>query len=380
MRIIQFVNTLAISDGGPARNSFELNITLNETPDVVADLFWLRGPLEESVVSTHNCVKSPLPTPGPRTLGWKSVDAERTASLATIIGTIRHADIIIIHGYYLIWIPFLAVLLTVLKKKFVITPHGSLTSHQQYISRFKKKAYEKSLGWFVRRMCVGFVTGSVPEAEELRLKFPASEIAVAGVGTSIPDNYRSSGTWGSPVRLVSISRIAPKKRIDLSIEALAHLRQEGVNVVLDVAGSGDRKLTSQLQALAARLKVSDFVFFHGQVEGNTKEELYLSADIFLLPSDDENFGIGLAEALAHGVPAVVSNDVAASVFLSPTAGSILLSPSGAAIADAVNDMLKTTDAGEFRLAARHCAEERYSWESAVKAWMKALSTLGVRSV
>ena len=62
----------------------------------------------------------------------------------------------------------------------------------------------------------------------------------------------------------------------------------------------------QLNGLTKRLQV-ERVFFHGPVYGNAKTIVFQQADLFVLPSRSENFGIAVAESLAHGVPAIVSH-------------------------------------------------------------------------
>lgn len=375
MKIIQVVNTLSVADGGPARNSFELNISLNQRPDIVADLFWIHGDASESVVHNYDNLLGELPQPGPMRLGIRRNPRLRVTSLWEFVGKAYRCDVVVVHGYYLGWVLPLALLLMLLRTEFVITPHGSLTLHQQKIAITKKKIYDATIGQIVLRLTSGFVTGSKIEAEELQSKFPASSVQVAGVGTSLPRDYRRSHNWSKPGRLLSLSRIAPKKRIDICIEALAILRANRVDVELDVVGTGDNKLLSELVALANRLKVSDCVHFHGQLSGDAKTQMYLAADIFLLPSDDENFGIGLAEALAHGLPCVASTRVAAAISMSPDSGIVIDSPNGESTAAAVQNILSNFDPFESSLAARACAIREYSWRSAAERWKSALQIL-----
>jgi len=224
-------------------------------------------------------------------------------------------------------------------------------------------------------MTKGFVTGSPIEAIELNRKFPEVRTFVGGVGTSIPLEFKSTAEWGSPLVLLSLSRIAPKKRIDLCIEAVSHLRLKGVDARLEIVGSGEESLVSSLEELAKSLGVQDSITFHGQLTGVDKSEMYLKSDIFLLPSDDENFGIGLSEALAHGLPCVASSGVASAALMTQQVGRVIESPTGETVANAVEDLFLTADAGEIHHEAHRCAEEAFSWENAGQHWMVALGSL-----
>lgn len=375
MKIVQVINSLSVADGGPSRNSFELNISLNKMENISADLFWLRGPMDTSVLRTYNMSLGALPVPGPLKVGCKSRRVDRVSSVAYFLSRIRHCDVVVIHGYYLIWLPFLALIIKSLKRNFVITPHGSLTHHQQQESKWRKAIFDRTLGPLTNLLCSGFITGSSMEAEELRRKFPHVEVSVAGVGTSIPNVYRQAQEWSNPLRLLSLSRIAPKKRLDICIDAVASLIAAGIQVQLDIVGTGDAKLTEDLKIRVRELNVDQFINFHGQLSGEDKSRMFLNSDIFLLPSDDENFGIGLAEALAHGLPCVTSSGVAAASAMSPGTGKVLVAPTGHSVATAVMEIVSNFDPYETSQTSRLCAATSFSWATAADRWGQALNDL-----
>ena len=108
--------------------------------------------------------------------------------------------------------------------------------------------------------------------------------------------------------LLYVGRIAGNKRIDLLIRALAQLQRSNLMllVVGDIAmNDAARVLHPELEALAAQLGVSSQVLFTGRVRDVTPY-LHL-ADIVLLPSQHEGFGVPIAEAMAAGTPTVASN-------------------------------------------------------------------------
>jgi glycosyltransferase involved in cell wall biosynthesis len=104
-------------------------------------------------------------------------------------------------------------------------------------------------------------------------------------------------------------RIHPKKGCDLLIEAFAKVLQQHPDWHLVIAGPDQMGWREQLNYRAAQLGLAPRVTWTGMLAGAMKWGALRAAEIFVLPSHQENFGIAVAEALAAGVPALVSNKV-----------------------------------------------------------------------
>jgi glycosyltransferase involved in cell wall biosynthesis len=291
---MQFVNTLAVSDGGPARNSFELNQAFNRVQGVRAQLVSVGGAYSESVVA--DTVKGSLPAQHPR---WLS-GGDRSLRFSQLIRMMRSADAVVIHGYFLPWIPPLAVACRVLGKSVFLTPHGSLTAHQQRASPVRKRAYEYVVGRILRRALSSFVVGSEAEMRDIAALYPRNTCFVGGVGTMLPTPPIEQPEQHAPLRLLSVSRLTAKKNIEVMLHAVRILLDRGHQTHLTVAGTGKPEYEAALRNLAVDLGLEGHVTFAGSVTGLAKGNLYRQSDVFLLPSDDENFGIGVAESLAYG--------------------------------------------------------------------------------
>ncbi|GAB4099238.1 glycosyltransferase [Sinomonas halotolerans] len=367
LRVIQFVNTVAHEDGGPARNSFELNLALNEIGGVKAALVALGGSRRPSVVSSFVDAGGLLPPIPPR---WLTVatDNAKYMSLPRLGALIVASDAVIIHGYFLLWVPILGGLARLFGKPLFIMPHGALTPHELRKKRRKKLLFDRACRTLFRGGRVVFVTGSQRERDDLITRFGGGRyVEWAGVGTRLPEKEPRPRSLGSPLRLLTLSRIAPKKRIDLAIRALAILRGRGIEAVLDVAGAGPAAYVAELNNLATELGVNGSVRFRGMVTGEVKRRLLLSCDVFLLPSEDENFGIAVAEAAAHGLLVIASDRVAAAKLLSPSVCTLIASLDPRSLADAVQaatTKFKPTD----RVVAAEDAARAYSWESVAGRW------------
>ncbi len=109
--------------------------------------------------------------------------------------------------------------------------------------------------------------------------------------------------------ILYLGRLDPKKGGDLLLEAFEAIARDHADPALvfagpDLAGWGDR-LRRQAAASACR----DRILFTGMLEGELKQAALAAADVFILPSHQENFGLAVAEALAHGLPVLLSDRV-----------------------------------------------------------------------
>jgi glycosyltransferase involved in cell wall biosynthesis len=106
--------------------------------------------------------------------------------------------------------------------------------------------------------------------------------------------------------VMNIGRLSYKKGLDMLIRAFAILSKDVPGCWLAIVGPDDEGLTPQLQALAEREGVASRVVFTGMLRGEDKLAALTSADVWASPSHTENFGIVVAEALAAGLPVVIS--------------------------------------------------------------------------
>ena len=107
-----------------------------------------------------------------------------------------------------------------------------------------------------------------------------------------------------------LSRIDRKKGLELLLDSFPSVQREVANVTLVIAGNGTSQYVKELQQRAAELRVADAVLWPGHLSGLYKSGAFAAADVFVLPSHSENFGIAAGEALAAGVPTIVSENVA----------------------------------------------------------------------
>jgi len=130
------------------------------------------------------------------------------------------------------------------------------------------------------------------------------------IDTTIYDRSRYNGTVlrqhlapGADVVLMHTSNFRPVKRVTDTIRILEALREHGLNAQLVLIGDGPDRI--EAEHLCRSLGLCDAVHFVGKVMATA--ELLAAADIFLLPSQNESFGLAALEAMSCGVPVVASN-------------------------------------------------------------------------
>lgn len=193
---------------------------------------------------------------------------------------------------------------------------------------------------------------------------PADRITVVEPGTE-PSPWAAGG-GGDTLALLCVATVTARKGHAVLLQALAGLADRRWH--LHCAGSLVREAhtADAAQAEAQRLGLADRVTWHGEVSQTHLEALYARADLFVLPSFHEGYGMALAEALARGLPVVACAAGATSDTVPPDAG--LLVPPGdvPALRTALQHML---DAPQSRAAlaagARAAALRLPRWDEAV---------------
>jgi glycosyltransferase involved in cell wall biosynthesis len=142
------------------------------------------------------------------------------------------------------------------------------------------------------------------EYAEIRAQGFRAPVAVVPNGIDLP-LLSAAKASGDKQTLLFLSRIHPKKGIDRLLHAWVELQSQHPEWRLVIAGTGEQEHVRDVKALAESLKLQR-VEFPGPLYGPAKSQAYLGADLFVLPTHSENFGMVVAEALAHACPVVVS--------------------------------------------------------------------------
>jgi glycosyltransferase involved in cell wall biosynthesis len=143
---------------------------------------------------------------------------------------------------------------------------------------------------------------------------------------------------GRPL-IVFLSRIDRKKGLDLLIRAFRQVVISYPDAVLVIAGDGDRDLIDTLQRDVHEGGIDASVFWVGFLNGIDKFEALADADIFVLPSYSENFGIAIVEAMALGVPVVITDQVGIHNEVAEHCAGIVITPTAEPLIKAIHTLL-----------------------------------------
>lgn len=249
---------------------------------------------------------------------------------------------------------------------YILRPHGTLARWSLDRHAWKKRPYYRLVERHHLRHAGAIHATSEAEAADIRALGFASTVRVGPLGVDVdtepPSPHADRPHW--PVRLLFLSRIDPKKGLPLIFQAMASaVDWLGDRVVLTVAGDGTQAYRATLSRMVQDLGLASRVNFVGYVTGAPKRDLFRASDIFVLPSHDENFGIAVVEALAAGVPVIVSDKVAVSAEVAAAQAGLVVPLDAHALARAIQ--LLALDPQRRALAATNAwrlAKAHYSWD------------------
>lgn len=280
-------------------------------------------------------------------------------------------DVVHIYGLYDLFGPPVAFFCRRYHVPYVVEPMGMF---RPIVRNFRmKKLYHVLLGSRLLRGAQRVIATSEQEKHELVSGgIDSARVVVRRNGIDIPVSLPSAGAfrekWAiSPqVRIVLfLGRLVPKKSPDLLLEAFALWRRETphtVDSVLVFAGPEERDgYLTRLKSLAVASGIADNVLFTGPLFDDAKWAAYRDANVFVLPSQNENFGNSAAEAMACGTPVIVTDQCGIAPIVDGRAG-LVVPHNSRAIATALKLLLDGGSlAGEFRDACPSVVRG-LSWE------------------
>ena len=331
-------------------------VTVDNGKDKINDLKELRDGL-------HNCVS---------TIRLKTLWRYRAVTLNPSILSVAQrqvplADIIHIFGFYDLLSPFVVGLARTHNIPYILEPIGMFSPIVR--SLLKKKIYHGLLG---RRLVSGaefIVATSAQEKKELvssGLESQSIVIRRNGIDLSEFSNLPECGQMRSRFSIDSderillyLSRLSPKKNPEMLIRSFANLDLPKTKLVL--AGPNESGYLEKLQSIRSELGLESDVVFVGPLFGNEKISALVDADIFVLPSTNENFGNVIAESVAAGTPVVITNKCGIAPYVKNRVG-LVVSPEQHELQQAIVTLL--SDASlykKFELACSDVAKE-FSWD------------------
>jgi glycosyltransferase involved in cell wall biosynthesis len=297
---------------------------------------------------------------------------------------VQNFDVVHIFGIYDLLGPAIAARCRALAVPYVVEPIGMFLPIVR--SFWKKRVYRSLFGKEMLDRARFLIATSEQEADELSSGgIPREKIFLRRNGVEVPSELPASGGFRTKHAIPSdakvvlfLGRLSVKKSPGLLLNAFAATlgadTLRGKDIRLVFAGPDDEGLKASLLQQAEQLGVASRVLFTGALFDAAKWEAYRDADVFVLPSQNENFGNTAAEAVAAGVPVVVTKGCGVAPLLKDVAGIVVPHDSNA-VALALGSLL--TDTTLHAKLAAGCQEvtARLGWAEPAEAMESLYRTL-----
>lgn len=295
MNSLQVISSLDLENGGPSKSVSDLALSL------------AKSSFEVSIL-THSSANPYLSTETARGVNLRFVEYGNYRR--GLIDFLSEIDFDVLHGHG-IWRLEVHRMAYLARKKsipYIITTRGML---EPWCINEKKLKKRLAMKLYQRRdlesaSCLHVTANS--ELRNLRDLGIRAPIAVIPNGLNLSDFPLKTVVQNKDKRtLLFLSRIHPKKGIERLIKAWASL-DDGIkkNWVVEIIGNGDSKYIATLEHMVLECNCNNTVRIMPAVYGEAKISAYHRADLYVLPTFSENFGVVVAEALAFEIPVIVT--------------------------------------------------------------------------
>jgi glycosyltransferase involved in cell wall biosynthesis len=291
-------------------------------------------------------------------------------------------DVVHIFGLYDVLGPAVAHACRKRSLPYVVEPIGMFVPIVRNL--WLKRIYHAFWGKRMLQGASAIVATSEQEKEELATGgIPRESITLRRNGVERPDRWPERGAFrkaqaisAKEKMILFLGRLSSKKSPDLLLKAFAELseRSSGMPMTLVLAGPDEGGMRTKLEEMAEQLSVRTRVRFPGPVFGEAKWAAYRDADVFVLPSQNENFGNTAAEAVAAGTPVIVTEQCGIAPLVADEAG-LAVPHDGAALSKAMGELLCQPDLRTRFAAGCAAVTSRLGWEEPVQGMERLYARL-----
>jgi glycosyltransferase involved in cell wall biosynthesis len=293
---------------------------------------------------------------------------------ARLPGLIKWADVVHLTAVYSPpTIPTL-LLCKLFRKPVVWSVRGALQRWQGTTRALPKKIFERLSDSLCERERIVLHVTSEEEARASSERIKNARAVIIPNGIDVPPaNGERQWRPDNQLRLLYLGRLHPIKGIENLLRALSQL---DTSVSLSICGNGTKQYERQLKSMVGELSLTDRVHFCGQVVGQQKEKQFREADVCVVPSFTENFGMVVAEALATGVPVIASKGAPWSEIEKQGCG-FWVESNPQCLAEAIKRISESPLAAMGR-KGREWMEREYTWPSVAQRMNDVYRELALR--
>ena len=250
---------------------------------------------------------------------------------------------------------------------YIVRPLGSLASYglRERRQRLKRLSMALVEGPILRAAAAVHFTSRAELEEAQAIGVPMRGVVIP-LGVDVDDGppappLQHAALAGRRV-ILFLSRLDPMKNLEAVIDAVAASPMLRGSCALVIAGTGDAGYVAKLKRRAAAAGISEHTLWLGHVEGAQKRAAFAAADVFVLPSFMENFGIAAVEALLAGVPCVLGEEVAIAAAIQQAGAGITVRSEAPEVARALEHVLGSGRAvtRTMGLCAKQLAQAQFS--------------------
>ncbi len=300
LNIIQTVADVDLKSGGPSRSVIDLNYFLNRTNMVIATIITQR---DVATLNNIECAHDIRAIEGLKFANKLGLPLRRELNAAI---TQLNPSLIHNHGIWHMANHWSCKAATSQGIPYIIQPHGMLESWALSYHRLKKQVAMSLYQRSDLLHATAFVATSDMEYRSIRNLGLHQPVAIIPNGISGLDHcsVAHKTNMARQRNFLFLSRIHPKKGLINLLQAWAAIDTQGW--MLNIAGPPEGDHLEEIQDEIIRLNIGHSVTYLGEIYDQAKDTAYANADIFVLPTFSENFGIVVAEALSHRIPVLTT--------------------------------------------------------------------------
>ncbi len=305
-----------------------------------------------------------------------------------IVRHVRDYDLVHVHALFSFTSAVAAMAARRAGVPYIVRPLGTLNRYgvEQRRPLLKRLSLSLIEGPILRNAAAVHFTSEVERVEAEALGIPMRS-AIIPLGVEPAPSAEQPGLLerfpelGSARCILFLSRLDPKKNLEGLLRAFSLGSKYLPGTKLVIAGDGQKDYVAGLKALSEHLGLSGKVLWTGHLDGALKAEAFASAQVFVLPSFSENFGIAAAEALMAGLPCVLSSGVAIADAVSQAGAGTIVDMNPESISQALVEIM-TNEKGRIAkgASAKRLATEQFSVDAMGANLVRLYSTILSKSV